>query len=48
MDEAPGITSVSEMAFLARRLAGGRIPLFSVAPAIGFSKKDDDTDAMRL
>jgi hypothetical protein len=47
VDEAPGITTVEEMTFLAKRLATGGIPLFSIAPAIGFNKKDEDTDEMR-
>ena len=47
LDEAPGITSVAEMRYLVRCLVRGRIPLFSIAPAIGFDKKDDDTRTVR-
>ena len=47
LDEAPGITSVAEMRYIVRRFVRGRIPLFSIAPAIGFDKKDDDTRTVR-
>lgn len=47
LDEAPGITTLADMKYLVRCLVRGRIPLFSIAPAIGFDKKDDDTRALR-
>jgi hypothetical protein len=47
LDEAPGITSLADMRYLVRRLERGRLPLFSIAPAIGFDKKDADTGALR-
>jgi hypothetical protein len=47
LDEAPGITSAADMRYIVRRLVRGRIPLFSIAPAIGFDKKDDDTRTVR-
>ena len=42
IDECPGITSVAEMSFFVKELSRRKIKLFSIAPAIGFDKKDKD------
>ncbi len=46
VDEEPGVTSAAEMAYLADYLASRGVRLFSIAPALGFSKKDEDTEEM--
>ena len=47
IDECPGVTSVAEMEFLVQHLSRKNIPLFSIAPAIGFTKKDEDNLELR-
>jgi hypothetical protein len=42
IDECPGMTTENELAYLTRELARMKIPLFTIAPAIGFDKKDKD------
>ena len=47
IDECVGVTSVAEMRFLIERIAQRDVPLFSIAPAIGFDKKDQDDPELR-
>jgi hypothetical protein len=47
IDEAPGMTTPAELALLLRAFGGAGMPLFSIAPAIGFDKKDQDGKALR-
>ena len=47
IDECPGITTVEELEYLLMNLSNKDIPLFSIAPAIGFDKKDQDSPQLR-
>lgn len=42
IDECIGLTTETELSFLTKELVRMKIPLFSIAPAIGFDKKDKD------
>ena len=46
IDESPGTTTPEEMAFLVGKIMNKNVPLFSIAPAIGFDKKDQDSSRM--
>ena len=47
VDECPGLTSPEGLRYLVERLARKTVELFSIAPSIGFDKKDSDGPEVR-
>ncbi len=46
IDESPGVTTPAELEYLVGKVVDRSIPLFSIAPAIGFDKKDQDSSEL--